>query len=134
MPTSSAVIDSDFGQKTDPYTGEPDGYAAGGDIMGYSAGGLDSLGSYASGGNPRLLKGPGDGMSDNIPAVIGGKQPARLADGEFVVPADVVSHLGNGSTDAGAKHLYAMMDKVRAARTGNKKQGKQINPNKFLPA
>jgi hypothetical protein len=72
-------------------------------------------------------------MSDNIPAVIGDKQPARLADGEFVVPADVVSHLGNGSTDAGAKHLYTMMDRIRKARTGNKKQGKQINPTKFLP-
>jgi len=92
-----------------------------------------NLGSYAAGGNPRLLKGPGDGMSDNIPAVIGDKQPARLADGEFVVPADVVSHLGNGSTDAGAKHLYTMMDRIRKARTGNKKQGKQINPTKFLP-
>ena len=90
-----------------------------------------NLGGYSDGG--RLLKGPGDGMSDNIPASIGNKQPARLADGEFVVPADVVSHLGNGSTDAGAKHLYAMMDKVRAARTGNKKQGKQIKSEKYLP-
>ena len=93
-----------------------------------------NLGGYAAGGNPRLLKGPGDGMSDNIPATIGGRQPARLADGEFVVPADVVSHLGNGSTDAGAKHLYNMMDKVRKARTGSKKQGKQIKPAKFMPA
>jgi hypothetical protein len=66
--------------------------------------------------------------------VIANKRPARLADGEFVVPADVVSHLGNGSTDAGAKQLYAMMDKVRKARTGNKKQGKQINPRKLMPA
>jgi hypothetical protein len=98
-----------------------------GGIAGYS------LGGYAAGGNPRLLKGPGDGMSDNIPAVIGNKQPARLADGEFVVPADVVSHLGNGSTDAGAKHLYKMMDKVRTARTGKKAQGKQIKPEKYLP-
>jgi hypothetical protein len=89
------------------------------------------LGGYSDGG--RMLKGPGDGMSDDIPAVIGSKQPARLADGEFVVPADVVSHLGNGSTDAGAKKLYSMMDKVRTARTGRKAQGKQINPNKFLP-
>jgi hypothetical protein len=97
------------------------------------AGGLMpyDLGGYSDGG--RLLKGPGDGMSDNIPASIGNKQPARLADGEFVVPADVVSHLGNGSTDAGAKHLYAMMDKVRTARTGNKKQGKQIKSAKYLP-
>jgi hypothetical protein len=90
------------------------------------------LGSYSDGG--RLLKGPGDGMSDNIPAKIGSKQPARLADGEFVIPADVVSGLGNGSTDAGARRLYAMMDKVRQARTGNKKQGKQINANKYMPA
>ena len=72
-------------------------------------------------------------MSDNIPATISDKQPARLADGEFVIPADVVSHLGNGSTDAGAKQLYKMMDKIRKARTGNKKQGKRINPDKFLP-
>jgi hypothetical protein len=95
-------------------------------------GGMSNLGGYSDGG--RMLKGPGDGMSDDIPGVIGGKQPARLADGEFVVPADVVSHLGNGSTDAGAKRLYAMMDKVRKARTGNKKQGKQIKAEKYLPA
>jgi len=100
--------------------------------MGYAAGGMTSLGGYSDGG--RMLKGPGDGMSDSIPGVIGSKQPARLADGEFVVPADVVSHLGNGSTDAGAKRLYAMMDKVRKARTGNKKQGKQIKAEKYLPA
>jgi hypothetical protein len=93
-----------------------------------------SLGGYAAGGNPRLLKGPGDGMSDNIPAMIGRKQPARLADGEFVIPADVVSHLGNGSTEAGAKRLHEMMNKVRQARTGNPKQGKQINPKKYMPA
>jgi hypothetical protein len=97
-----------------------------------ASGGIATLGSYSDGG--RLLKGPGDGMSDNIPAQIGKHQPARLADGEFVVPADVVSHLGNGSTEAGAKKLYAMMDKVRKARTGKKAQGKQINANKFLPA
>jgi hypothetical protein len=104
------------------------GYAAGG----MTDGGISTLGSYSDGG--RLLKGPGDGMSDDIPAKIGGKQEARLADGEFVVPADVVSHLGNGSTDAGAKHLYKMMDKVRKARTGNHKQGKQIKAEKYIPA
>ena len=103
-------------------------YAQGGNV-----GGIASLGGYAAGGNPRLLRGPGDGMSDNIPATIAGKQPARLADGEFVVPADVVSHLGNGSTEAGANVLYQMMERVRKARTGNPKQGKQINPNKFVP-
>lgn len=98
-------------------------------------GGISDLGGYsdyARGG--RMLKGPGDGMSDSIPGVIGGKRPARLADGEFVVPADVVSHLGNGSTDAGAKHLYSMMDKVRQARTGRKAQGREINPRKYVPA
>ena len=103
--------------------------AAQGGLMNGS--GIASLGSYSDGG--QLLKGPGDGMSDNIPATIGSKQPARLADGEFVIPADVVSHLGNGSTDAGAKHLYKMMDEIRKARTGNPKQGKQINASKFLP-
>jgi hypothetical protein len=86
---------------------------------------------YARGG---YLNGAGDGMSDSIPATIEGKQPARLADGEFVVPADVVSHIGNGSSKAGSKRLYAMLDKVRQARTGNKKQGKEIKAEKYLPA
>jgi hypothetical protein len=95
-------------------------------------GGTANLGGYSDGG--RMLKGPGDGMSDSIPGVIADKQPARLADGEFVVPADVVSHLGNGSTDAGAKQLYAMMNRVRKARTGNPKQGKQIKPAKYMAA
>jgi hypothetical protein len=79
------------------------------------------------------LDGPGDGMSDSIKATIDGKQPARLADGEFVIPADVVSGLGNGSSKAGAKVLYAMMDRIRKARTGTAKQGKEINAEKFLP-
>jgi hypothetical protein len=98
-------------------------------------GGISDLGGYsdyARGG--RMLKGPGDGMSDSIPASIAGKRPARLARDEFVVPADVVSGLGNGSSDAGAKHLYAMMDRVRQARTGSKKQGKEINARRFMPA
>jgi hypothetical protein len=88
---------------------QAEGYATGG--------GIDSeynLGSYSDGG--RLLKGPGDGVSDNIPAVIGKNQPARLADGEFVIPARIVSEIGNGSTDAGAKRLYAMMDNIQAGR------------------
>jgi hypothetical protein len=100
--------------------------AVGGGIHALRSGGRPSKGGY--------LDGAGDGMSDSIPATIEGKQPARLADGEFVVPADVVSHLGNGSTKAGAKRLYAMLDKVRKARTGTKKQGKQINPNKYMLA
>jgi len=85
---------------------------------------------FAVGG---YLKGPGDGMSDDIPATINGEQPAALADGEFVVPADVVSHLGNGSSEAGSKQLYAMMDRIRKARTGRKSQGKEIKPGKYMP-
>jgi hypothetical protein len=100
--------------------------AAAGGTMRYN------LGGYSDGG--RMLKGPGDGMSDSIPASIASKQPARLADGEFVVPADVVSHLGNGSTDAGAKKLYGMMDRIRKARTGKKKQAPAVKANKFMPA
>ena len=100
--------------------------------------GLAELGAlpYATGGmaSGRYLRGGGDGMSDSIPATINGKQPARLADGEFVVPADVVSHLGNGSSDAGAKRLYAMMDKVRHARTGKKKQAPAVKADKYMPA
>jgi hypothetical protein len=80
----------------------------------------------------RYLGGATDGMADKIPARIGGKQEARLSHGEFVIPADVVSHLGNGNSEAGAQRLYSMMDKIRTARTGTKKQGKQINPDKFL--
>jgi hypothetical protein len=104
----------------------PVGYAMGGGIHSLRSGGKPAKGGY--------LDGAGDGMSDSIPATIEGKQPARLADGEFVIPADVVSHLGNGSTKAGAKRLYAMLDKVRTARTGTKKQGKKINADKYLTA
>jgi len=104
-------------------------YATGGPIA-FADGGIFEL-EAAKGG---YLDGAGDGMSDSIPGTIEGKQPARLADGEFVVPADVVSHLGNGSSKAGSQRLYSMLDKVRKARTGNPKQGKEINPNKYMPA
>lgn len=92
---------------------------------------------YASGGiaemaKGRYLSGATDGMADKIPARIGGKQEAKLSHGEFVIPADVVGHLGNGNSEAGAQRLYAMMDRIRKARTGTTKQGKQINPDKFL--
>lgn len=87
----------------------------------------------AGGMLPRFLSGGGDGMSDSIRANIEGTQEARLADGEFVIPADVVSHLGNGSSKAGAKQLYDMMDRVRKARTGNTKQGREITPTKLMP-
>jgi hypothetical protein len=111
--------------------GSANGYL-GNSVRMMASGGISSLGGYSDGG--KLLKGPGDGMSDHIPATIGDRQPARLADGEFVIPADVVSHLGNGSTDAGAKQLYAMMDRVREARTGSEKQGKQINAAEHMVA
>ena len=113
-----------------PYTPQPPANPYRPVYTSYAHGGLADLGGYSDGG--RMLKGPGDGMSDDIPATIANKQPARLANEEFVVPADVVSHLGNGSSEAGAKQLYKMMDRVRQARTGNKKQGKQINPEKYL--
>jgi hypothetical protein len=111
-----------------------------GGLGGGSQGAFPLQGQYgivkmaAGGMAPRFLSGGGDGMSDSIHASINGTQEARLADGEFVIPADVVSHLGNGSSKAGAKQLYSMMDKVRQARTGRKSQGKQINPRKFLLA
>ena len=90
----------------------------------------------ASGGiaSARYLQGGTDGMADKIPANIDGEQPAALSHGEFVIPADVVSHLGNGSTDAGAKQLYRMMNKVRTARTGKKKQARAVTPQKYMPA
>ena len=95
---------------------------------------------YARGGNVAApqsrgyyLGGATDGMADQIPATIDGTQQAALSDGEFVIPADVVSHLGNGNSDAGAKQLYSMMDRVRQARTGRQEQGRKIAPNKFIP-
>lgn len=94
-----------------------------------AAGGLTSL--------PRkgmYLGGPTDGMADKVPASINGNQPAALSDGEFVIPADVVSHLGNGNSEAGAQTLQAMMARIRKERTGNPKQGKRIDPNKLTPA
>jgi hypothetical protein len=118
------------GQVDDELGGD---YSAMGMDQGNLQKGLFGMG-YAEGGTPRFLSGGGDGMSDSIKATINDSQPARLADGEFVIPADVVSHLGNGSSKAGAKQLYSMMDKVRKARTGNPKQGKQINPRKYMPA
>lgn len=111
---------------SDPYAGVSYGFARGG---------ITDLGGYSDGG--RLLRGPGDGVSDSIPAMIGEKQPARLADGEFVVPARIVSELGNGSTEAGARKLYAMMDRVQKARrktVGNGKVANNPRADKYLPA
>lgn len=87
----------------------------------------------AGGGIPRYLDSAHDGMADGIGALIDGKEQAALSGGEFVIPADVVSHIGNGNSNAGAKQLYQMMDRIRAARTGTTQQGREINPNSFLP-
>jgi hypothetical protein len=117
------------------------GFADGGSVERYQNQGLGgmaqqfNLGGYSDGG--RLLRGPGDGVSDSIPATIGNKRPARLADGEFVVPARIVSELGNGSTEAGARKLYAMMDRVQKARRGTVGKGKvakNSRSDKYLPA
>ena len=108
---------------------------ADGGMTAFARGGIGDLGDYSDGG--RLLKGPGDGVSDSIPATIGGKQPARLADGEFVVPARIVSELGNGSTSAGAKKLYAMMDRIQTGRKKSIGKGKvavNSRADKYLPA
>jgi hypothetical protein len=101
----------------------------------FAKGGISHLGDYSDGG--RLLKGPGDGVSDSIPAMIANKRPARLADGEFVVPARIVSELGNGSTEAGARKLYAMMARVQKARgktTGKNRVAVNSRTEKLLPA
>ena len=103
---------------------------AGGGMM---SGGISSLGSYSDGG--RMLRGPGDGVSDSIPAVIGGHQKAALADGEFVIPARIVSEIGNGSSDAGARRLYKMMDRIQNARKKTTKNvAADTKADKYLPA
>ena len=106
----------------DPYTG----------AEGMAAGGIATLGGYSDGGS--LTQGPGDGVSDSIPASIGGKQPARLADGEFVIPARIVSEIGNGSTKAGAKKLYAMMDRIQKARRKTTNIAANTRADRFMPA
>jgi len=110
----------------------PTTYKAAGGIAGLNAKEDGHLGDYSDGG--RLLKGPGDGVSDDIPATIGGKQPARLADGEFVIPARIVSELGNGSTDAGARKLYAMMKRIEKTRKKGKHIAQDTKADKHLPA
>ena len=104
-------------------------------VIRMNVGGISSLGGYSDGG--QLLKGPGDGVSDSIPATIGEKQPARLADGEFVIPARIVSELGNGSTEAGARKLYAMMERIQKSRgktVGKNKVAVNSKADKHLPA
>ena len=123
-PISSTVV----GGKTVPIRPGAGGTKYGGDVVYTTA--QQPVIAAAKG---KYLRGPTDGMADELPAQIGKNQPAALSHGEFVIPADVVSHLGNGNSDAGAKKLYQMMDKIRVARTGNKKQGKKINPDKYMP-
>lgn len=125
QPISQNVLTGAQDTRVDAYTGQER----------LAEGGIASLGGYSDGG--RLLKGPGDGVSDSIPATIGNRQPARLADGEFVVPARIVSELGNGSTDAGARELYKMMNRVQSARgktVGKNKVAKDTKSSKYLPA
>ena len=124
-PMAREVINPSGDVGVDAFTGEAR----------MASGGLSTLGSYSDGG--RLLKGPGDGVSDSIPASIGSGQPARLADGEFVVPARIVSEIGNGSTEAGARKLYAMMDRVQKARrktVGKNQVAKNTKSERLLPA
>jgi hypothetical protein len=142
-----AYVDPNAPKKKEATDSSVDGSVGGanGGVMRMALGGLGSLagggqagynlGGYSDGG--RLLKGPGDGVSDSIPATIGDRQPARLADGEFVVPARIVSELGNGSTEAGARKLYAMMDRVQKARgktTGKNRVAANTRSEKYLPA
>jgi len=105
-------------------------FAASGGMMGALAAG----GATGSANEPRTINGAGDGMSDSVPATIEGIQEARLADGEFVIPADVVADLGNGSSNAGSKKLYAMMDRVRNSRHGTTKQPPEISMGRLMPA
>ena len=124
-PEAVNVISPSGDAGVSAYSGEPK----------FAKGGISDLGDYSDGG--RLLKGPGDGVSDSIPAVIGKRQPARLADGEFVIPARIVSELGNGSTEAGARKLYAMMERIQATRKksiGKKKVAVNSKADKHLPA
>ena len=118
-------------------TGLWDGAPTGGGGDGGGGGGAGNffqrLRGYSGGGLASLVGSPSDGMADNIPAMIGGQQPVALSGGEVVIPADVVSHFGNGNTNAGAQQFYDMMDRIRQARTGTKQQGKQINPRKYMP-
>ena len=125
QPISSNVVSGTEDSPVDPYTGQER----------LAAGGISHLGDYSDGG--RLLRGPGDGVSDSIPATIANKRPARLADGEFVVPARIVSELGNGSTEAGARKLYAMLDRVQKARGKTTGKGRVAVNNKaesLMPA
>jgi hypothetical protein len=128
-----------LGKQSQPFGGAMGGMRysafADGGVAGMADGGLGALGGYSDGG--RLLRGPGDGVSDSIPATIGQRQPARLADGEFVVPARIVSELGNGSTEAGARQLYAMMDRIQKGRkktVGKNKVAANTRSAKHLPA
>jgi len=127
-----------FDESTGQYTGGPNAPKSMPDTFTGGSQTFDERVGMAQGGivnamPPAYLNGQSDGMADQVPAMIDNQRPASLSHGEMVIPADVVSHMGNGNSDAGAKQFYDMMDRVRKARTGNKQQGKQINPNKFMP-
>jgi hypothetical protein len=130
-PVANAVQNTIPAPDTTPVSNTVVEERAGGGML-YGSGGITNLGGYSDGG--QLLRGPGDGVSDSIPAMIGKKQPARLADGEFVVPARIVSELGNGSTEAGARKLYAMMDRIKKTRAKAKNIAANTKADKHLPA
>jgi hypothetical protein len=143
--TQADLDDAASGVAADVNAANEAGIAAGIDPGEFARGGLSSLAAFAQGGynlgdysdGGRLLRGPGDGVSDSIPASIGNKRPARLADGEFVIPARIVSELGNGSTEAGARKLYAMMNRVQKNRRksiGRNKVAVNSRSDKYLPA
>ena len=126
-----------FKERIEEYSAAQGGLATNKGFKRFQEGGLASMMNDVEAATPpmepRFLRGDGDGMSDEILATIDGEQDALLSDGEFVIPADVVSHLGNGSSEAGAKVLYAMMDRIRKARTGNEDQAEEIDVEEFLP-
>jgi hypothetical protein len=133
--SDSGYGDTSMGGSSSFDSGNDGNTMAGGGLAALARGGMSHLGDYSDGG--RLLRGPGDGVSDSIPAVIGDKRPARLADGEFVVPARIVSELGNGSTEAGARKLYAMMDRIQKGRKKSIGKGRvavNSRADKNLPA
>lgn len=133
-PNTGVGIPGESAAESGGFTNDAGGSEPSGSL-GFAQGGISHLGDYSDGG--RLLRGPGDGVSDSIPATIANKQPARLADGEFVVPARIVSELGNGSTEAGARKLYQMLARVQNARKKSIGQGRvavNSRADKMLPA
>ena len=130
-----------YGAQNEPVIGAaaggllPNGFVLPADVVGHLGNGSSEAGLKLLVANlgAEPIKGEGDGMSDSIPTTIGGKQEARVANDEAFIPPEMVKRIGGGDAEKGAKKLYAMMDRVREERTGTTEQGKQIDPNKFMP-